>query len=46
MEEMGLKKGGKERRGIVEDRLMKVEKRIEMREREERKRNIIITGVE
>lgn len=43
MEVMGLKEGGEKRRGIVENRLMKVERRIETRER---KGNIIIKVME
>lgn len=39
----GGKRGG---RKIVEDRLTKTERRIEIWEREERRRNIIIKGVE
>lgn len=46
LEGMGLKKRKKKRKGIVEDKLMEVEKRIEMRKREERKGNIIIKVME
>lgn len=46
LEGMGLKERRKKRKGIVEDKLMEVEKRIEMRKREERKGNIIIKVME
>lgn len=41
-----LKEGMRKGSGIGEDRLREIERRIEMREREERRRNIILKGVE
>lgn len=46
LEGMSLKEEKKEKRRIVEDRLLEVERRIKMKEREERRRNIIIKKVE
>lgn len=45
MEGMDLKEGKGGGRKIVEDRLMEIERKMEMREREERRKNIIIKGV-
>lgn len=46
MERMEVRKGDGGERGIAENKLMEIKKKIEMREREERKKNILIKGLE
>lgn len=46
LEAVDVREGKRGGRSIVEDRLIKIERKIEMRKREERRRNIIIKGVQ
>lgn len=46
LEGVDVREGKRGGRGIVEDRLIEIERKIEMRKREERRRNIIIKGVQ
>lgn len=46
MESTDLKEGKEGGREIVEERLMQIERKIEMRERKEKRKNVIVRGVE